>query len=208
MNQDQLLPAIKDSILSLDTTSISSERKVVLNPLIAYLKSKISKGLPISLNFICTHNSRRSHLSQVWGQALAYHVGIKNISCYSGGTEATAMFPVAVETLQKMGFAIDKLSQSPNPIYSIKYARNTHPIIGFSKTFDHPFNPRSNFGAIMTCSSADNGCPIVQGSDSRFPITYEDPKAFDNSPQQEEKYSERCIQIATELLYVFQNAVK
>lgn len=208
MTQDQLLPTIKDTILSLDTNSISIERIAILEPLIAYLKNKISKNLPISLNFICTHNSRRSHLSQVWAQTLAYHVGIKNMNCYSGGTEATAMFPMAVQTLLKMGFDIDKLSQSPNPIYSIKYAHNTDPIIGFSKTFDNTFNPNSNFGAIMTCSSADKGCPIVKGSDDRFPITYEDPKAFDNSPQQEEKYRERCIQIATELLFVMQNAVK
>jgi len=208
MTQEPLLPAIKDSIQSLDINSITLERKEVLEPLIGYLKNKILKNLPISLNFICTHNSRRSHLSQVWAQTLAFHVGIKNINCYSGGTEATAMFPMAIETLKKMGFDINKLSQSVNPIYGIKYANDVHPIIGFSKTFDNTFNPKSNFGAIMTCSSADKGCPIVGGSDGRFPIMYEDPKVFDNTPQQEKKYGERCIQIATELLYVMQNSVK
>ncbi len=208
MIQEQLLPSIEETILTLDIKSISEERKELLNPLISYLKQKISNHQPIALNFICTHNSRRSHLSQVWAQTTAHYVGINNINCYSGGTEATAMFPVAADTLKNNGFEIKKLSQTENPVYSIKYANNAHPIIGFSKTFDDSFNPESNFGAIMTCSSADKGCPIVSGSDGRFPITYDDPKAFDNTSQQAEKYKERSIQIATEMLYVMQNAAK
>lgn len=206
MMQEQLHPGIEETILALDIKSISEERKELLNPLISYLKQKISNHQPIALNFICTHNSRRSHLSQVWAQTTAHFVGINNINCYSGGTEATAMFPVAADTLKNNGFEIKKLSQTENPVYSIKYANNAHPIIGFSKTFDDSFNPESNFGAIMTCSSADKGCPIVSGSDGRFPITYNDPKAFDNTSQQAEKYNERSIQIATEMLYIMQNA--
>jgi arsenate reductase len=206
MKKPEIFPLLEQRITSLDITTITAERREILNHLVAYLKDKIAKDEFIALNFICTHNSRRSHLSQVWAQTLAYHVGIKNISCYSGGTEATAMFPMAVETLKNMGFEIDKISESENPVYAIKYATNMHPIIGFSKTFDDSFNPKSNFGAIMTCSSADKGCPFVAGSDGRFPITYEDPKAFDNTPQQSEKYLERSIQIATELLYIMQQA--
>ncbi len=206
MKRPEIFPLLEQRITSLDITTITAERRELLNHLVTYLKDKIAKDQFIALNFICTHNSRRSHLSQVWAQTLAYHVGIKNISCYSGGTEATAMFPMAVETLKNMGFEIDKISESENPVYAIKYATNMHPIIGFSKTFDDSFNPKSNFGAIMTCSSADKGCPFVAGSDGRFPITYEDPKAFDNTPQQAEKYLERSIQIATELLYVMQQA--
>ncbi len=208
MNKEPLLPKIVALIESLDTTVITEERKVVLSPLAAYIKHKLADGHPIALNFICTHNSRRSHLAQVWAQTLAHHLGIGNISCYSGGTEATALFPVAAETLENMGFEINKLSEGSNPVYSIKYAQNAHPIIGFSKTFDHPFNPKDYFAAIMTCSSADKGCPFVGGSDGRFPITYEDPKAFDHTPQQAEKYYERSIQIATELLFVFTQSVK
>lgn len=207
MVQEQLFPAIAKNISTFDTTSIPKERKEVLNSLINYIKDKIAKNEPIALNFICTHNSRRSHLSQVWAQTLAHYVGIKNINCYSGGTEDTAMFPMVIETLKNMGFEITKLSEANNPVYSIKYSNNTLPIIGFSKTYDHPFNPKSNFGAIMTCSSADKGCPFVAGSDARFPITFEDPKAFDNTPQQAEKYQERCIQIGVEMLYVMQQAL-
>ena len=55
----------------------------------------------------------------------------------------------------------------------------------------------------MTCDSANEACPIVFGASIRIPIMFLDPKAFDNTPQQAEKYQERSLQIATELKYVF-----
>jgi arsenate reductase len=142
-------------------------------------------------------------LSQVWAQTAAAYYGIKNVFCYSGGTEATALFPMVAQTLVKSGFKIKTISEGKNPVYSIKYAANEHPVIGFSKTYDDDFNPQSAFAAIMTCSQADGGCPFIPGAEKRIPITFEDPKAFDNTPQQAEKYEERSLQIATELFYVF-----
>ncbi|MFK7833173.1 MAG: low molecular weight phosphatase family protein [Winogradskyella sp.] len=192
-------------IETLDTSSISKERQLILKPLIDFIQTKhTSKGI-INLNFICTHNSRRSHLSQVWAQTMAHYFDISHVFCYSGGTEATALFPVAANTLEHVGFKIQKLSETTNSVYAISYAENAHPVIGFSKTYDDAFNPESEFAAILTCSSADNGCPFIAGAEQRISITYEDPKAFDNTPEQAEKYRERSLQIATELKYVFLN---
>ena len=198
-----LFPEIENVISTLNFESISEERKIVLQPLIDFIQRKSDEQKEIRLNLICTHNSRRSHLSQVWAQTAAAHYGIQNVFCYSGGTEATAMFPMAAQTLAKQGFQIKTIADGNNPIYAIKYNENAHPIIGFSKTFDDDFNPQSEFAAILTCSSADQGCPFIAGAEKRIPITFEDPKAFDNTPQQAEKYEERSVQIATELFYVF-----
>ena len=134
---------------------------------------------------------------------MANYFNIKNVFCYSGGTEATALFPTIAETLKNSGFQINTISENENPVYSIKYAANEHPVIGFSKKFDDEFNPKSEFSAIMTCDSANEACPFVAGAEKRIPITFEDPKAFDNTPQQAEKYKERSLQIAAELKYVF-----
>ncbi|WP_397362473.1 protein-tyrosine-phosphatase [Olleya sp. R77988] len=191
-------------IENLKTDSISEDRKAILQPLIDFVSLKSKQKQPIDLNFICTHNSRRSHLSQVWAQVLSNYFNIFNVTCYSGGTEATALFPKAAETLSKTGFDIKTIAEGNNPIYSIKYNDNAHPIIAFSKTYDDAFNPKSNFAAILTCSSADKGCPFIAGAEKRIPITYEDPKAFDNTELQDEKYLERSTQIATEMKYVFQ----
>lgn len=198
-----LFPEIENVINTLNFDSISEDRKIVLQPLAEFIQVKASKDQEIRLNLICTHNSRRSHLSQVWAQTAASYYNINKVFCYSGGTEATAMFPMAAKTLAKQGFQIKTIAEGNNPVYSIKYAKNEHPIIGFSKTFDDDFNPQSEFAAIMTCSSADQGCPFIAGAEIRIPITFEDPKAFDNTPQQAEKYEERSLQIATEMFYVF-----
>lgn len=198
-----LFNKIENTINSLNIERISEERKEILQALIDFIQIKVNDNQEIRINFICTHNSRRSHLSQVWAQAAAHYFNLKNVHCYSGGTEATAMFPMAVETLVSAGFQIVKLSNETNPVYSIKYAKNEPSVIGFSKTYDNEFNPKSEFAAVMTCSHADENCPFIVGCENRIAVRYDDPKAFDNTPQQVEKYTERSNQIASEMLYVF-----
>jgi arsenate reductase len=194
---------ILNHINTFSEEAISAERKEILKPLADYIQFKINNHETIRLNFICTHNSRRSHLSQIWAQTMAFYFKIKNVFCYSGGTETTAMFPIVVETLINQGFQIAKLSEGDNPIYAVKYAENESAIICFSKTYNDIFNPSSQFGAIMTCNSADEGCPFVLGAEARFPIKYDDPKAFDNTDLQTEMYVKRSLEIAQEMWWVF-----
>ncbi|MBF4516012.1 protein-tyrosine-phosphatase [Flavobacterium sp. ANB] len=207
-NSNRLFPEIQEIITSFNFETISVERKNVLQPLIDFIQSKTDAKQEIRLNLICTHNSRRSHLSQVWAQTAAYYYDIKNVFCYSGGTEATTLFPKVAEILEKEGFKIKKLSEQNNPVYAIKFAQDSAPVIGFSKTYDDDFNPENGFAAIMTCSQADEGCPFIAGAEKRIPITYEDPKIFDNSDEQDEKYQERSLQIGLEMFYVFSQIKK
>ena len=190
-------------INNIDEKSIIEQRKIILQPLIDYINLKLNNCEEVRLNFICTHNSRRSHLAQVWAQTMAQYFNLRQVFCYSGGTESTSMYTAAVNTLKEFGFEIDVIADNDNPVYSIKYCLNQLPIIGFSKCFDHPFNPKTDFAAILTCSDADDGCPFIDGADVRIPITFEDPKVYDNTNLQNEKYLERGIQIAAELKYVF-----
>ncbi|WP_439647540.1 low molecular weight phosphatase family protein [Abyssalbus ytuae] len=193
---------------NLSINDIPDIRKKTLQPLIDFIQNKLNTAQAVNINFICTHNSRRSHLSQVWAQASAVYYGIPNVHCYSGGTEVTALFPMVARVLEYTGFNIQKLSDSSNPLYAIKYSPNFHPVIGFSKKYDDDFNPVSGFAAIMTCSQADGGCPFISGAEQRIPITFEDPKVFDGTPEQEAKYMERSKQIAREMKYVFSTIKK
>lgn len=202
-----MFPNLSKTIEVISNFSVSEERKEVLLPLIDYIQNKVNSKEEIRLNFICTHNSRRSHLSQIWAQTMAFQFGIKNVVCYSGGTEATAMFPKVGEILVNQGFEILQLSESKNPVYAIKFSENEQPIIGFSKTFEDDFNPKSEFVAIMTCSSADEGCPFIAGAEIRLPIRYNDPKEFDGTEFMNEKYTERSLEIASEMYYVFSEIV-
>lgn len=198
-----MYPNLEKTIKSILFIEVSKERKEVLNPLVDYIQNKVNSNQDIQLNFICTHNSRRSHLSQIWAQTMAFQFNIDKVFCYSGGTEATAMFPKVAKTLKNQGFEIQKLSQENNPIYEVKFDESQAPISCFSKVYSDDFNPKSNFGAIMTCNNADEGCPIVFGAEARFPVKYNDPKAFDGTELMDEKYAERSLEIASEMYYVF-----
>ena len=179
---------------------ISQKRKVELLQISDFIRKKEGKA---NLLFICTHNSRRSHLCQVWAQVAAWHFGFLQVTSYSGGTEETAVFPSTIEALSQQGLDITKLSLQPNPIYSVKYDANTHPIVCFSKKFNNLSNPQSEFAAIMTCDHANETCPFIPEVGIRIAIQYEDPKIADGRPQQQRKYNERSNQICREMLYAF-----
>ncbi len=190
-------------VKEIDLQNISDERKLILQPLIDFIQQKLEKEEDVNINFICTHNSRRSHLAQVWAQVASAYFKIPNTYCYSGGTEATAVFPKVAETLSDQGFKLCAISQSGNPVYAIKFSDNNMPIIAFSKTYDNPFNPISEFAAVMTCSQADEACPFIVGAEKRIPIRYEDPKVSDGTLEQSQLYKKRSLQIASEMFYVF-----
>lgn len=187
----------------IDGPAPSGDRKRVLQPLIAIIQEKARNRHDINLNFICTHNSRRSLFAQVWAQVAGSYFNIPNVRCYSGGTKQTTLFPAVAETLINQGFDVFKIAETDNPVYAIKYSDNDWPVIGFSKKYDNPFNPASAFVAIMTCSQADGECPFIAGAEKRIPITFEDPKVSDGTPEQTQIYAERSLQIATEMCYVF-----
>lgn len=181
--------------------NIPSTRKVWLTEIIEYIKSKIEKNQEINLNFICTHNSRRSQLSQVWAKVASVYYGIE-MNSYSGGVEVTAFNERAIDSLVRSGFSI-LFENSINPKYEISYSENENPIIAFSKLFDDDFNQADYFAAIMTCSDADENCPHIPNAEKRIPLRYDDPKSYDDTPLELEKYDERSLQIASEMFYVF-----
>ena len=184
-------------------STISPERKEILKQLTDFVQAKARNQEKIELVFICTHNSRRSHISQIWAQAAAAYYGIGNVVSYSGGTEATAFNPRAVKAMQEAGFKIDSTSEGTNPIYEVSFAENADPVITFSKKYDSASNPQKGFAAIMTCSHADENCPVVFGMEKRISLPYNDPKDFDGTPQEADKYSERVKEIGTEIFYAF-----
>ena len=191
---------IEAFIDSLKIESISQERKFILQELINYIDKNASQMEVVQLNLICTHNSRRSQFSQVWTQVAAYYYGVKTKS-YSGGIEVTECNERTIKSLSRFGFKIQK-NGSINPVYEVAFD-DSNTIALFSKLYNNDVNPIEGFASVMTCSHADDNCPFIPGSTQRIPLMYKDPKAFDNTPLESEKYDERSREIATELFYVF-----
>lgn len=200
-----VIKEIENNIIKLNDTFalISNERKELLNELARYISQKVRNHEEVKLNYICTHNSRRSHMGQIWGQTAAEYYGIVNVKCFSGGTEATAFNLRAVKAIREFGFIITQKDNSGNPLYLVNYADEKEPLKCFSKVYNDEFNPQNNFAAIMTCSDADENCPVVFGAEARFPIRYKDPKEYDNTELEAKMYKERFEEIGREMLYLF-----
>lgn len=183
------------------TAAISAYRKATLKPLVDYIQAKIDDGSELNLNFICTHNSRRSQFAQVWSAAAADHFNV-NANSFSGGIEVTACNERTIASLKRSGFQA-KVTGSENPHYELSADFIKRPLTVFSKMFDDKTNPTTNFAAIMTCSHANENCPFIPGADERIPVRYNDPKGFDNTDMEEQMYDQCSNEIATELFYVF-----
>lgn len=194
-------PAVGETISSLPISRISEDRMPVIQQMVEYLVAKIKKGEEIRLNFICTHNSRRSQFSQIWAQTAADYFGIQ-ASCYSGGVEVTAFNERAVAAIRRDGFVVEQDGEE-NPLYSVFHGGHPKPILAFSKVYDNPVNPNSGFAAVMTCDHADENCPFIPGAEVRIPLRFEDPKAFDGTDLEKKMYTERSHQIGAELFLIF-----
>jgi protein-tyrosine-phosphatase len=182
---------------------IPSERKKTLRELSLFIRKKNEAGEKSRLVFICTHNSRRSHIAQIWAQAASVYFGIQNVVSYSGGTEATAFNTRAVKAMVKAGFEISRVMGEKNPVYNVQFAETAEPLMVFSKVYNESGNPTKQFCAVMTCSHADQNCPIVMGAEKRISLSYDDPKDFDDTADETLRYDERVRQIGREILYAF-----
>lgn len=203
-NPPSMYPELQQYIESIlpDTASIDQDRKAALAHIAGYIGDSSSSLEPAKLTFICTHNSRRSHMSQLWAAAAAFYFGIQErVRTYSGGTEATAFNPRAVAAMRGAGFRIPP-AHGDNPHYRVHFSANAPALTCFSKTYDDAFNPQSHFAAIMTCSAADENCPFIPGASLRVAIPYDDPKASDGTAEEKATYDARCRQIATEMCYL------
>jgi arsenate reductase len=214
MQKVPLLPALQTyaSTLESEFGQISVERKENLEKISFYIKEKLAKKEAVSLNFICTHNSRRSQFGQVWAMVAAKYYGFDNqqITTFSGGTEATACNPRTVAALQRTGIEVEKINElsapvtvANNPRYAVVIAAKSTPIYLFSKKYSDAENPQKNFCAVLVCSQADESCPLINGATLRVYHGYEDPKKADGQENESKQYDETCRLIAREMFYVF-----
>lgn len=207
-----LLPKLKKYVENIEKNldNLPQERKETLLRIAQWIVEKQKKGEKTEIIVICTHNSRRSHLGQVWLQVAAHYYGLSNIYTYSGGTEATACNIRTVKALQRAGLEIKSISEreEKNPKYIAKYANQAPEMWLFSKVYTSTFNPQLGFLAILVCNTADEACPIVKGAEQRIYHGYEDPKKSDDTPQETQTYDERCQQVAQEMFFVMREVKK
>jgi len=94
-----LLPFI--SQVTGEFQQIPVARRQILQEAASFLRAKLHGGEPAEITFICTHNSRRSHLGQIWAQTASAYYGLSGVRTFSGGTEATACNERTVAALMR-----------------------------------------------------------------------------------------------------------
>ena len=191
-----------------EADQIDTLRRQDLDRLAAYIRSRRAAGAVPELLFVCTHNSRRSQLAQVWAQVIGQQLGLP-VSSYSAGTEATAFNPRAVAALERAGLVMSKADEQlpGGPRYKASYGDGLSVADLHSKTLAHA-GAQAPFAAVMVCGDADKRCPFVPGAEVRIAIAYDDPKAADGTPDEAAVYDARCAQIARELLYALSRAAQ
>ena len=203
-NLAQLIEPIRayvtNTVQSFD--NISKWRGAMLKETADFLVDDLKAGKPANLVFICTHNSRRSHMSQVWIQAAATYYGVTNLHAYSGGVEVTACNIRTVAAMRRAGLSVVATTEGKNPVYLAQYAENLPPLKLYSKDYKSKVNPKSGYVAVMCCADADKRCPKIDGANLRIPLHYADPKDFDGTDEEPAAYDARCKQIATEMFYM------
>jgi arsenate reductase len=143
-------------------------------------------------------------MAQLWAQAAAEHFDVAGVETFSGGTEATEFNPHAADAMRSCGFRIE----ADGDAHLASWSEDQEPLRVFSKVYPDPPNPQSGYCAVMTCSEADVGCPVVAGADVRVAAPYLDPKVADGSGVEAALYEARAREIGIEMAWVFERARK
>jgi hypothetical protein len=197
---EPLRPSAKQAIAEFGR--IDAERKKGLQQAASFIRQRLNEGKSADVTFICTANSRRSHLAQLWAQTAATYYGLTNVTTYSGGTQVATCNIRTIRTLRRAGFSIVQSSGGTNPVYLAQYSDARPAVKMYSKLFHGKENPQKDFAALFCCDQAAASCPVVTNAALRLPIPYVDPKASDNSPAEDATYDERSRQIAREMFYL------
>jgi len=181
---------------------IDDSRRDDIKKIAEYIIGQITEKRRASLLFVCTHNSRRSQLAQVWIKIATVFYGVNDIASFSGGTEVSGVNIRVIRSLERAGVTINCPDPGlTNPVYNVMGDELNGAMKLFSKLYDDPANPDTGFCAVMVCSDADEACPVVAGADMRTAIPYSDPGYSDDSPSETEIYDATCRTIAREMFF-------
>lgn len=193
---------------------IGAQRLAMLDDLAAHVSKTLKTRREIQLAFICTHNSRRSQMAQIWAHAAAWINGIPGVASLSGGTEVTRFHPSARMAMHTLGFSFTRVdgngdheSGPPNEHWRTAVdASGFEPLFCYSKHYEQVLHSERPFTAIMTCSHADKHCPVIPGAEARFAMYFDDPGEFDGTDNERAAYLKTAVEIGREILYVFKKA--
>jgi arsenate reductase len=218
----RLFGSVKEYADSLTTTfdMIGERHRAAGQKLAEWIGKEYRKGQRLDVVVVCTGNSRRSIMGAALGNVAAAYYGMPEVRFQSGGTAPTAVNVRTGNALRAIGIEVEATGQeaprgepaTANPIYRIRWGSGGSPgepamdATEFSKRYDVASNPKSGFAALMVCSEADEGCPLVRGASLRVSMPYLDPKIYDGGSMETAKYAERRDDMGRLMLSVMMQA--
>ena len=178
---------------------LTNDRKEQIKPLIDTIKSSLSSHQSATVQFICTHNSRRSQTAEFLLDILAREYGL-NITALSAGTEATAFNPRMVTAITSYGFQLLEYGHDKNPLYI--YSVEHDDLYYYSKRYDEELIPIGQRIIVTVCGDAEENCPIIPGTFKRLHLGYTDPKHSDGTASEADTYRAKVLEIGVEMLYL------
>ena len=197
---------IKNILKNIDM-GIEKNRKDKIVKLAQIIKKNHEQQNIVKITFICTHNSRRSQFSQVWAYISALYFKLDFLEFYSGATEVDSVNLNVINALSNSGLKIEK-THKDKAIYLLKSLKKDKGISLYSKLYNSKLNPSKHFIAIMTCSDADQMCPVIKGAEKKVSLPYSDPRGADNTVLEKEVYNQTCSIIAKEMFYLMKQVKK
>ena len=186
---------------------LEKDRKDKLVELAQIIKINHEQQNTVKITFICTHNSRRSQFSQIWAYISSLYFKLDFIKPFSGGTEIDTVNLNVINSLINTGLKIEKTLRG-KAIYQLKSFKKDKGINLYSKVYNSKLNPSEHFIAIMTCSDADQMCPVIKGAYKKISLPYSDPRVADNTILEKEVYNQTCSIIAKEMFYLMKQVKK
>jgi arsenate reductase len=113
---------------------------------------------PISVLFICVHNSARS----IMAEAVLRHHGGADFDAQSAGTDAGRVNPLTLRVLAEAGIPTDGLTSKP-----------VGPLVG--GRFDY---------VVTVCDPAREACPFFPGQHRTLHWSFDDPAAAEGSEEE------------------------
>ena len=181
--------------------NIPSSRLQRLDEIVLEINEIFNNKKNLNFLFVCTHNSRRSQFANVWAEIAATFYNLNSIKSYSCGTEKSIVSKNTIEALEDLGLKIHNHPNINNAFHAF-YGKELF-IDVFSKKYSDSSISKENTIAIMTCTDADQNCPIIPYAKNRISLNFKDPKRFDNTSYFRMEYQKTAKEIATEIFYIF-----